>query len=353
MARLIAIALVLLSIALAAAASAVQGVPTVVVIAPPPGAITEPVSLVAAVSAQLADLPVQLRIEPAAARNDAQHAAAAATRHGATAVFWFDSENGRLVIYAYDAETGHSQLRRLSEGSESTAVEEASVIVRETMAARLEGGPMRLGEDVPPPPPPAPPPAPSHPPPPPLPSPPSPPAPTLPPELDMGYSGVRFAPGMGMNGLSLGGRLRPTEVIDVGAAVSAFLPVRVEGGDVALSVQRSSLRAELGARTALGRLSGRAWAGLFADRLARSSEAGSPDYAATDDQARVTFGPCLGLDVAVPLGSRVSLFAAGTLELVVRTWTYDIAGVPDSVLVPHRLRYGAGLGARISLGRSP
>ena len=86
----------------------------------------------------------------------------------------------------------------------------------------------------------------------------------------MGYTSVRFAPGMGMNGLSLGGRLRLTQVIDVGVGLAAFLPARAEGGDVALSVQRSSLRAELGARTALGPLSGRAWAGLFADRLARS-----------------------------------------------------------------------------------
>jgi hypothetical protein len=350
MRRLIATLLACLSFALARVGASAGSDPTVVVITPPRGVLADPISLVTATSAQLADLPVRLLIESAAENNDAERAAATAARHHATAVFWFDTEGGQLVIYAYDAETGHAQMRRLNEMSESTAVEEASVIIRETMAARLEGGPMRLGDELPPPAPPVPAPPPP-PPPPPLPPPRPPRSPKV--ELTGAYAGMRFSPGVGINGISLGGRVRVTPALDAGAFAAYFLPATRNGGDVAMSVQRSSLGAEIGARFAWTALWGRTAVGLFADRIGRSSSAFSADFVATEDDARLTYGPHLALEIGAPLGRRVSVFARGTLEIAARTWTYEIADTGDPFMAPQRLRYGGGVGALVGLDGGP
>jgi hypothetical protein len=347
MRRLIAIALACLGVALARGGRSAGSDPTVVVITPPRGTLADPISLVTATSAQLADLPVRLLIESAADKNDSERAAATATRHHATAVFWFDTEGGRLVIYAYDADTGHCQTRKLNVDNESAAVEEASVIIRETMAARLEGGPMRLGEELPPP---APAPPTPLPPPPPVPPPPPPP-PKL--ELEISYAGLRFAPGVGINGVSLGGRFRLTPTLDVGAAVALFLPATRNGGDVTMGVQRSSLAGEIGARFPWRAFWGRAALGLFADRIGRSSDVSSADFAATEDDTRLTYGPNLALELGAPLGRHVSLFARGTLEIALRTWAYEVAGDPEPFMEPQRIRYGGGLGALFVLDAAP
>ncbi|MBN1771350.1 MAG: hypothetical protein JXB32_08825 [Deltaproteobacteria bacterium] len=160
----------LLVTAAATSAFAKADPPPAVVVVVPPAAQEVIDTLLEAVAAQLADMPVRLEVDrveefPAVLPQQVEVARAAAIRNDAVLVFWLDASLAdQMFLYLSEPGGGRILVRTVESGGDAERVEAVALIVRGTIEAMLAGG--RLGVETPTPPPPPPPPSPPPPPPP-------------------------------------------------------------------------------------------------------------------------------------------------------------------------------------------
>lgn len=317
----------------------------VVVLVPRRAVLDDRFSLASAIAAQVADLPVQILLEAPPSESDDPDPIGAVNQHHALAAFWFELDQGHLLLYAYDARAGAAHRRKLSNASEQAQIEEAAIIVRNTTSARLEGGPLRLGDES-------------------VSEPASitsrkpielerdehhPPRGPTRTDLKVAYEASMLSSSLLQHGLSLSGHAKFGLHLDAGLGVVAWLPASFSAEGTMLQLQRATARMEAGSRWRLGPTTVRLSCGFFVERINRSTASVSYNLAPTEDSARATLGPFLNVEVGTSITDALQLTGGLGIDVPLRNWSYVVGSSTDPVLELWPVRPGIQMGARFDL----
>jgi hypothetical protein len=304
---------------------------------------TDAAALWSSTRAQLSDLEVE-RIEEQGTdttlEDSARRARLEADRHGALAVVWFDTDEGVVTVFLFEARGRRLRARRvLVSGTAEAAAEEVGVVVRSAISALLEGAEVSMPE-IPVPSAPAPP----------------PPEPRAPPpparehlRLSVGYLGTLYSLGAAwQNGAAASISLHPGEspwFVELGYA---FLPpLELSAPGVKSELLRHPSEIGLGLELGIGRFRVATEALFIVDFVSRRTTRADEPLARAPSETRTLYAGSLRLRGSLPLGEGFALYAAFGAEFLLNRFDHVVLGSdspePSITQLAARPRGDAGL----------
>ena len=320
-------------------------------------------SVLGAIRAQLGDLPVALVVEapgqiPKELRDRLDFAARACKEHDAVGAFFVEAEReDDLLLYLIEPQAKRALVRRVkrSVGAEQAGVEEASIIVRSTVGALLEGreigmeaGPELAAPPKPPPPKPPPPVKPS-------------PAPTRPkPEAPVAgtgrlaahYAGEAYAPeATWQSGLGVELSGSPDSQLFFGLGYVAYAPVEVETESARVRVARHPVRLFVAYEIPAARFRFAGQLGFIGELDRRSTTKTSGGVLPTESADGLTFALSPRVTAHYQVWQRTHVWVGVGLDIFLKNSEYvaELPGRTESLLSPYRTRAEASVGLSVDL----